>query len=41
MFIFRKKNGCNFFVWKDPETCPRGLEYAKIMQPKKEALERS
>ncbi|KAI8557919.1 hypothetical protein RHMOL_Rhmol04G0048100 [Rhododendron molle] len=31
---FKEKNGCNFFVWIDPEICPRGLEYAKIMQAK-------
>ncbi|KAG5522558.1 hypothetical protein RHGRI_034645 [Rhododendron griersonianum] len=36
---YKQKNGCNFFVWIDPETCPRGVEYAKIMQAKKEALE--
>ncbi|XP_058217634.1 uncharacterized protein At4g04775-like [Rhododendron vialii] len=36
---YKKRNGCNFFEWVDPETCPRGLEYAKIMQAKKE-LER-
>ncbi|KAI8553252.1 hypothetical protein RHMOL_Rhmol05G0001100 [Rhododendron molle] len=36
----KKRNGCNFFEWVDPETCPRGLEYAKIMQAKKEELER-
>ncbi|XP_058219718.1 uncharacterized protein LOC131330230 [Rhododendron vialii] len=37
---YKKENGCNFFVWIDPETCPRGLEYAKIMQAKKEELEK-
>ncbi|KAG5542936.1 hypothetical protein RHGRI_015882 [Rhododendron griersonianum] len=37
---YKEKNGCNFFVWIDPETCPRGLEYAKIMQAKKEELEK-
>ncbi|KAI8555370.1 hypothetical protein RHMOL_Rhmol05G0169700 [Rhododendron molle] len=37
---YKKQNGCNFFVWIDPETCPRGLEYAKIMQAKKEELEK-
>ncbi|KAI8538640.1 hypothetical protein RHMOL_Rhmol09G0119900 [Rhododendron molle] len=37
---YKKENGCNFFVWIDPETCPRGLEYAKIMQAKKEQLEK-
>ncbi|KAH7859841.1 hypothetical protein Vadar_006103 [Vaccinium darrowii] len=37
---FKKENGCNFFEWVDEETCPSGLEYAKIMQAKKEALER-
>ncbi|KAI8553249.1 hypothetical protein RHMOL_Rhmol05G0001100 [Rhododendron molle] len=37
---WKKRNGCNFFEWVDPETCPRGLEYAKIMQAKKEELER-
>ncbi|KAI8567588.1 hypothetical protein RHMOL_Rhmol02G0133500 [Rhododendron molle] len=37
---YKKKNGCNFFVWVDPQTCERGLEYAKIMQAKKEELER-
>ncbi|KAG5541348.1 hypothetical protein RHGRI_021249 [Rhododendron griersonianum] len=37
---YKKDNGCNFFVWVDPETCERGLEYAKIMQAKKEELER-
>ncbi|KAG5515271.1 hypothetical protein RHGRI_036345 [Rhododendron griersonianum] len=37
---YKEKNGCNFFVWIDPETCPRGLEYAKIMQVKKEELEK-
>ncbi|KAI8532787.1 hypothetical protein RHMOL_Rhmol11G0241600 [Rhododendron molle] len=37
---YKKKNGCNFFVWLDPQTCERGLEYAKIMQAKKEELER-
>ncbi|XP_058216861.1 uncharacterized protein LOC131327742 [Rhododendron vialii] len=36
----KKNNGCNFFVWVDPQTCKRGLEYAKIMQAKKEELER-
>ncbi|KAG5526836.1 hypothetical protein RHGRI_032937 [Rhododendron griersonianum] len=36
----KEKNGCNFFVWIDLETCPRGLEYAKIMQAKKEELEK-
>ncbi|KAI8552021.1 hypothetical protein RHMOL_Rhmol06G0232400 [Rhododendron molle] len=35
----KQRNGCNFFVWIDPKTCSRGLEYAKIMQAKKEALE--
>ncbi|KAI8560889.1 hypothetical protein RHMOL_Rhmol04G0291100 [Rhododendron molle] len=37
---WKKRNGCNFFEWVDPETCPRGLEYAKIMQAKKEELVR-
>ncbi|KAG5540676.1 hypothetical protein RHGRI_020789 [Rhododendron griersonianum] len=37
---YKKENDCNFFVWVDPETCPRGLEYAKIMQAKKDELER-
>ncbi|KAG5562741.1 hypothetical protein RHGRI_005464 [Rhododendron griersonianum] len=37
---YKEKNGCNFFVWINPETCPRGLEYAKIMQAKKEELEK-
>ncbi|KAG5515701.1 hypothetical protein RHGRI_036675 [Rhododendron griersonianum] len=37
---YKKENGCNFFVWIDPETCPRALEYAKIMQAKKEELEK-
>ncbi|XP_058212822.1 uncharacterized protein LOC131324742 [Rhododendron vialii] len=37
---YKKKNGCNFFVWVDPQTCERGLEYAKTMQAKKEELER-
>ncbi|KAI8524730.1 hypothetical protein RHMOL_Rhmol13G0171500 [Rhododendron molle] len=37
---YKKENGCNFFVWIDPQTCPRGLEYAKIMQAKKEELEK-
>ncbi|KAG5524081.1 hypothetical protein RHGRI_030922 [Rhododendron griersonianum] len=37
---YKKNNGCNFFVWVDPPTCERGLEYAKIMQAKKEELER-
>ncbi|KAG5549575.1 hypothetical protein RHGRI_014782 [Rhododendron griersonianum] len=36
----RKKNGCNFFIWIDPPTCERGLDYAEIMQAKKEELER-
>ncbi|KAI8565799.1 hypothetical protein RHMOL_Rhmol03G0289600 [Rhododendron molle] len=36
---YKKRNGCNFFVWVDPQTCERGLEYAKIMQAKKEELE--
>ncbi|KAI8552016.1 hypothetical protein RHMOL_Rhmol06G0232400 [Rhododendron molle] len=36
---YKQRNGCNFFVWIDPKTCSRGLEYAKIMQAKKEALE--
>ncbi|KAI8554914.1 hypothetical protein RHMOL_Rhmol05G0133900 [Rhododendron molle] len=37
---YKEKNECNFFVWIDPEICPRGLEYAKIMQAKKEELEK-
>ncbi|XP_058216848.1 uncharacterized protein LOC131327728 [Rhododendron vialii] len=37
---YKQKNGCKFFVWVDPPTCERGLEYAKIMQAKKEELER-
>ncbi|KAI8572951.1 hypothetical protein RHMOL_Rhmol01G0241000 [Rhododendron molle] len=36
----RQHNGCNFFIWVDPPTCERGMEYAKIMQGKKEELER-
>ncbi|KAI8535461.1 hypothetical protein RHMOL_Rhmol10G0176200 [Rhododendron molle] len=37
---YKKSDGCNFFIWVDPPTCERGLEYAKIMQGKKEELER-
>ncbi|KAG5536789.1 hypothetical protein RHGRI_024276 [Rhododendron griersonianum] len=40
LVLAQKDNGCNFFVWVDSETCERGLEYAKIMQAKKEELER-
>ncbi|KAH7836147.1 hypothetical protein Vadar_033144 [Vaccinium darrowii] len=36
----KKKNGCNFFEWVDEETCRSGLEYAKIMQAKRDALDR-
>ncbi|KAI8544491.1 hypothetical protein RHMOL_Rhmol08G0301100 [Rhododendron molle] len=39
-YSVQKRNGCNFFIWVDPQTCERGLEYAKIMQGKKEELER-
>lgn len=37
---YKKRNGCNFFEWVDDQTCPSGLEYAKIMQAKKEALDK-
>ncbi|KAG5544643.1 hypothetical protein RHGRI_017172 [Rhododendron griersonianum] len=37
---YKKHNDCNFFVWVDPETCPRGLEYARRMQAIKDELER-
>ncbi|KAH7863188.1 hypothetical protein Vadar_014555 [Vaccinium darrowii] len=37
---YKKNNACDYFMWVDKETCRQGLEYAKIMQAKKDELDR-
>ncbi|KAE9451422.1 hypothetical protein C3L33_16661, partial [Rhododendron williamsianum] len=34
-----EKNACNFFIWVDPPTCPRGLEYGRKLQEKVKHLQ--
>ncbi|KAI8552736.1 hypothetical protein RHMOL_Rhmol06G0289900 [Rhododendron molle] len=37
---FLETNACKFFVWVDPATCPRGLDYGRHVQEKIKELEK-
>ncbi|KAI8559036.1 hypothetical protein RHMOL_Rhmol04G0143500 [Rhododendron molle] len=37
---FEETNACKFFVWVDPATCPRGLDYGRHLQEKIKELEK-
>ncbi|KAI8538805.1 hypothetical protein RHMOL_Rhmol02G0154800 [Rhododendron molle] len=33
-----EENACNFFIWVDPPTCRRGLEYGRNLENKVKEL---